>query len=123
MSPLKGHTDLVLSVGFSPDGTRIVSGSEDRTIRIWNVIDEVKFRDQIKPAISTDSVSQKSSTVSRLENGWIEGPAGELIFWVLPEWRTFLKFFPCILVIGQSRVKFDHRTSSHGTEWIKCRYS
>jgi len=35
-SPLKGHTDSVLSVAYSPDGRRIVSGSYDRTIRIWD---------------------------------------------------------------------------------------
>ncbi|CUA75672.1 putative WD repeat-containing protein all2124 [Nostoc sp, PCC 7120] [Rhizoctonia solani] len=34
---LKGHTDAVLSVNFSPDGTRLVSGSRDHTIRIWDV--------------------------------------------------------------------------------------
>ena len=32
----EGHTDEVASVGFSPDGARIVSGSFDRTIRIWD---------------------------------------------------------------------------------------
>ncbi|KAJ7782078.1 WD40-repeat-containing domain protein [Mycena olivaceomarginata] len=32
--PFKGHTDSVLSVAFSPNGTRIVSGSYDDTIRI-----------------------------------------------------------------------------------------
>jgi WD40 repeat protein len=33
--PLIGHTSLVLSIAFSPDG-RITSGSSDQTIRIWD---------------------------------------------------------------------------------------
>jgi hypothetical protein len=33
---LKGHTGYVMSVSFSPDGTRIVTGSEDRTARVWD---------------------------------------------------------------------------------------
>ncbi|KZV60619.1 WD40 repeat-like protein [Peniophora sp. CONT] len=33
---LTGHTGPVSSVVFSPDGTRVVSGSDDKTIRIWN---------------------------------------------------------------------------------------
>jgi len=33
---LDGHTDNVNSVMFSPDGSRIVSGSEDETVRVWN---------------------------------------------------------------------------------------
>ena len=35
---LQGHTDPVTSVAYSPDETHIVSGSEDNTIRVWNVI-------------------------------------------------------------------------------------
>ena len=34
---LKGHTKYVESVGFNHDGTKIVSGSWDETIRVWNV--------------------------------------------------------------------------------------
>ncbi|KAF8726639.1 hypothetical protein AX14_007619 [Amanita brunnescens Koide BX004] len=32
----EGHTDCVTSIAFSLDGKRIVSGSEDSTIRVWD---------------------------------------------------------------------------------------
>ena len=35
-APLKGHENSVRSVAFSPDGTRIVSGSLDTTPRLWD---------------------------------------------------------------------------------------
>jgi WD40 repeat protein len=31
-----GHTDSVESVAFSPDGKKIVSGSDDDTLRVWD---------------------------------------------------------------------------------------
>ena len=30
------HSQLITSVAFSPDGTKIVSGSWDKTIKVWD---------------------------------------------------------------------------------------
>ena len=30
------HSHHVMSVAFSPDGTKIVSGSNDQTIKVWD---------------------------------------------------------------------------------------
>ena len=37
INTLKGHTNWVLSLAISPDNKKIVSGSSDNTIRIWDI--------------------------------------------------------------------------------------
>ena len=34
----QGHTDRVTSVAFSPHGNRIVSGSNDNSVRVWDTL-------------------------------------------------------------------------------------
>ena len=32
----RAHSNVITSVVFSPDGTKIVSGSSDKTIKVWD---------------------------------------------------------------------------------------
>ena len=41
---LTGHTDAVSSVAITPDGGTLVSGSADRTIKVWRLSDGALLR-------------------------------------------------------------------------------
>ena len=39
LTTLRGHTDAIYCIAFSPDGTRIATASHDQTIKIWDAAD------------------------------------------------------------------------------------
>ena len=43
VSTLRGHTDRVWSVAWSPDGRTLASGSRDGTVRLWNPNNGINF--------------------------------------------------------------------------------
>jgi WD40 repeat protein len=45
LKKLKGHTNTVNSVAFSSDGTQIVSGSVDNSVRVWDASTGVELKE------------------------------------------------------------------------------
>jgi WD40 repeat protein len=94
-----GRMDSIISLALSPDGNRIVSGSADGTIRIWDV--ETSHRQGTQPeagmAINTALASPPERSillsddwnVPRLNtSGWIVDDENNLLLWVPDEYKT-----------------------------------
>ena len=72
----KGHHEGVFTAAFSPDGKSIVSGSSDRSIKVWNVADGSVTRDLLNPNL-------KAGAWPMAHPGWVYGvrflPDGRLV--------------------------------------------
>lgn len=78
---LAGHEGPVMSLAFAPDGSTLVSGSWDRTVRLWNIFARTQtseplqlMADVLCVAVRPDS---KQIAVSTLD--------GQLTFWSVAE--------------------------------------
>ena len=75
---LKDHSDSVFSVAFSPDGKRIVSGSKDKLVKIWDT-DTLEVRSFVGVRCCCCCVeflswwSRMLCVESILTGGWVSG--------------------------------------------------
>ncbi|KAJ0425450.1 WD40-repeat-containing domain protein [Aspergillus carlsbadensis] len=55
IAPLRGHTGWVNALAFTPNGELLLSGSEDSSLRVWNVATGIEKR-QFRPGKTTQII-------------------------------------------------------------------
>jgi WD40 repeat protein len=123
LQTLEGHSDGVWSVAFSPDSTRLASGSGDRTVKVWDASSgqcvqtlEGHSDGVWSVAFSPDSTRLASSSVDKdywglglsLDSKWIQYNSKNIL-WLPSEYR------PLCVVISKNTIGIG---TGHGRVWI-----
>ncbi|KAJ6609705.1 hypothetical protein B0H10DRAFT_2193761 [Mycena sp. CBHHK59/15] len=108
--PFQGHIDRVSSVAFSPDGLKIVSGSEDRTIRVWNTEES-----------SSSHEFQILGENPTIKDGWILNSSSDFVAWV-PPWLREGLYLPQnpLVICARGTTHLDMSRFVHGKSWQDC---
>jgi WD40 repeat protein len=146
--PLEGHQSWVWSVGFSPDGKCLVSGSFDKTIRLWDVETPgeqmlsaletpnlkllqhaIRFSSQLdhglfKPVELFNQISEiipLAELVYMEFDGWVlTGSMQSLLFWSPLMYHPRLYSLRTQLIIPAPGVQLDLSNMAHGSLWHLC---
>ena len=69
LNTLEGHTSSVSSVAITPDGTKIVSGSWDNTIKVWDLNNGSNtFSSKFDSSIISIAISTKKRNIMAIGN-------------------------------------------------------
>ncbi|KAL2040552.1 hypothetical protein N7G274_006531 [Stereocaulon virgatum] len=102
---LEGHSGWVSSVAFSPDGKQVVSGSYDRTVRLWDSVTGAALQTLEGPALST------------VRNWVVEGDVS--LLWLPPEYReTCISVWNKVIALGHESGRISILGFKEGPKYI-----
>ncbi|CAE6493637.1 unnamed protein product [Rhizoctonia solani] len=107
------HTEFIESMSFSPDSTRVVSGSRDKAIRVTDV--------RTWANIVSDCSTPTGSDWKLNEDGWAVDDQGHLLMWVPLEMRTVLMYPRTKLLISRDGwLRMNFSSARLGESWNEC---
>jgi tetratricopeptide (TPR) repeat protein len=106
---LRGHTNTVWSVAWSPDGTMLASGSEDQTARIWDVSSGAEMR-FLKMNREVESVSWSPDGAQLATPGW----SGRISIWDIDDAQV-------VRLLFAEHWSFENAWSPDGTMIVSIR--
>ena len=104
---LEGHTEVIETIAFSPDGKSLASGSRDATVRVWNVETGEEQRR------FTDGGALYDAVAFSPRGDQILGAGGRLYHWDIETGRKLRKF-------DVRGTVADVAFSSDGTKMATC---
>ena len=104
LKELKGHTRSVNSVTFSNDGMQIVSGSDDSSVRVWDV----------------SIIGCEHFVWNLADKNWIISSQGQdHLMWV-PQEVNLIQGFNTLIISRSGFATVDFHQSMIGVDWVGC---
>ena len=109
-SPLKGHTGSVSSVAFSSDGTRIVSGSTDNSVRVWDVSTGI---------LNNVFIGDARFAWHLADSNWIISSQDQNHLMWVPREVNLITPLNILIMSRSGCAKVDFHQSMIGADWIR----
>jgi hypothetical protein len=130
LQQLNGHTGWVNSVAFSHDDTHIVSGSTDKSVRVWDVLIDAELQHSKGCIVSGSDVTSIQGR-NRMHHGilwtstmdgWIVSlPVRDRLVW-MPQGIREVIYHPynTLIISQEGYAHIDLQGCNIGTKWAEC---